>query len=184
MLKRGSDGLSTLIPGSPLLVERSKMSEAKNLANELRHSLYGPAWHGPSLQEVLKGIDTLQANTRMLGFTHTIHEIVLHIIAWNTVAIDTLSGKVYPEFPFPGDWPDSQAVNWEETVRRVITSGETLTAAASCLSNEEIGAVVPDRDFSYYVMLHGVAQHNAYHGGQIALLKKASEDRCPGVQTE
>jgi hypothetical protein len=26
---------------------------------------------------------------------------------------------------------------------------------------------------SYYVLLHGIAQHDAYHGGQIALLKRA-----------
>jgi hypothetical protein len=28
--------------------------------------------------------------------------------------------------------------------------------------------------FSYYVMLHGLAQHDAYHTGQIMLLKRAA----------
>jgi len=31
----------------------------------------------------------------------------------------------------------------------------------------------PFRDSNYYVLLHGQAQHLAYHGGQIALLKRA-----------
>ena len=32
----------------------------------------------------------------------------------------------------------------------------------------------PDEDpTSFYIMLHGLAQHDAYHAGQIAQLKKA-----------
>ncbi len=32
----------------------------------------------------------------------------------------------------------------------------------------------PDEDpTSFYIMLHGLAQHDAYHAGQIAMLKKA-----------
>ncbi len=30
----------------------------------------------------------------------------------------------------------------------------------------------PGASYSLYVLLHGVAQHDLYHAGQIALLKK------------
>ena len=33
---------------------------------------------------------------------------------------------------------------------------------------------VAGQEFSLYGLLHGVAQHNIYHAGQIALLKKAA----------
>ena len=33
--------------------------------------------------------------------------------------------------------------------------------------------VMGERPYSIYTMLHGVVQHNLYHAGQIALLKKA-----------
>ena len=29
------------------------------------------------------------------------------------------------------------------------------------------------KDYDVYVMLHGLVQHDLYHGGQIGLLKKA-----------
>jgi len=37
--------------------------------------------------------------------------------------------------------------------------------------------VVPDKEgthYTFYYMLHGVVQHELYHAGQIALLKKAT----------
>ena len=40
-----------------------------------------------------------------------------------------------------------------------------------------VGSMAPELPLgtgtSFYVLLHGVAQHDAYHAGQIALLKKA-----------
>ena len=32
---------------------------------------------------------------------------------------------------------------------------------------------VQGKNYSFYVMAHGVVQHDLYHAGQIALLKKA-----------
>jgi len=41
------------------------------------------------------------------------------------------------------------------------------------LADSWLSETVPGKDYSVYVMLHGVIQHNLYHAGQIALLKKA-----------
>jgi hypothetical protein len=35
-----------------------------------------------------------------------------------------------------------------------------------------LGEIVPGKTYPLAVMLHGTAQHHAYHAGQIALLKK------------
>ena len=40
----------------------------------------------------------------------------------------------------------------------------------------QLGAPVPGHDYSYYVMLHGIVQHDVYHAGQIALIKKLLAD--------
>jgi len=40
------------------------------------------------------------------------------------------------------------------------------------LSDEELTRNVPQGKRSVANMLHGVTQHDAYHGGQIAILKK------------
>ncbi len=38
---------------------------------------------------------------------------------------------------------------------------------------DHLGEIVPNKPYSVYVMLHGAVQHELYHAGQIALLKKA-----------
>ncbi len=40
------------------------------------------------------------------------------------------------------------------------------------LPHAKLSETVPGREYSVYCLLHGVVQHNLYHAGQIALLKK------------
>jgi hypothetical protein len=80
--------------------------------------------------------------------------------------------------PFPDDWPSPpQGLPWSQTVERLHHSTDALIEAVTRLSESSLGDPVPGRDYSVYVLLHGIAQHKAYHGGQIALLKKASVDQ-------
>ena len=41
------------------------------------------------------------------------------------------------------------------------------------MDDERLNESAGGREFSFYFLLHGVVQHNLYHAGQIALLKKA-----------
>ena len=48
-----------------------------------------------------------------------------------------------------------------------------LRGAIAALDPERLDERVRGKPYSVYFMLHGVIQHNLYHAGQIALLKKA-----------
>jgi ribosomal protein L27 len=48
-----------------------------------------------------------------------------------------------------------------------------LRAATLLLKDVELENIAPGKDHSLYVMLHGGVQHDLYHAGQIAVLKKA-----------
>ena len=37
----------------------------------------------------------------------------------------------------------------------------------------KLQAIVPGRPYDFYHLFHGIVQHSLYHGGQIAMLKKA-----------
>jgi hypothetical protein len=41
------------------------------------------------------------------------------------------------------------------------------------VDEEDLAEQVPGKEHSVYTMLHGIIQHDLYHAGQIALLKKA-----------
>lgn len=46
-------------------------------------------------------------------------------------------------------------------------------ADAAMLDDESLTRLVAGRDHSVSAMLHGVIEHGTYHGGQIAILKRA-----------
>jgi hypothetical protein len=50
---------------------------------------------------------------------------------------------------------------------------DTLVNTAAALPEARLRERVPGKKYDFYHMLHGVAQHELYHAGQIAILKKA-----------
>jgi hypothetical protein len=42
------------------------------------------------------------------------------------------------------------------------------------MSDQRLRDRVPGKRYDFYHMLHGIAQHELYHAGQMAILKKAA----------
>ncbi len=152
------------------------MSEIERITDQLHRAYGGDAWHGPSIREVLEGITPEIAARMVLPETHTIWDIVLHIAAWETYVRRRLEGEVLKGLPDEVNWPtvnDSSAPAWQRTVVELNQGQLDLITTVSRMDDGKLNETVPDTDFSYYVLLHGLVQHALYHAGQIALLKKA-----------
>lgn len=150
------------------------MTETERIADQLWRSQHGVAWHGPALGELLKGVDSKVASHRGGGGTHTIWEIVHHITAWQKAAMRAANGERMAELDGADDWPPPGATEeeWNESVAWLEDVNRGLCAAIGQFAEERLSEIVPGRDYSFYFLFHGVVQHNLYHGGQIALLKK------------
>lgn len=149
-------------------------SEAKRIQDQLKRSLAGTAWHGPAVMELLADIDAAKAAARPIPGAHSIWELSLHIAAWNKAAVRRLSGD-RAELPDEENFP---AVNetsdeaWQRTLELLRSSHRELHEAISQLDDAGLDQPILEGMSSVYVTLHGVIQHNIYHAGQIALLKK------------
>jgi uncharacterized damage-inducible protein DinB len=163
------------------------MSRATRLADHIERTVTGPMWHGPALLELVKGVACDQALARPLPDAHTIWEIVLHITAWCNIARQRLRGQAIgdptPEQdwpPVPGELPESAASDidpaseWRHAVEQLAQSHRDLAADTRLLDDEKLGALVPGLDSPGSALLRGVVEHGTYHGGQIALLRKAA----------
>jgi len=153
------------------------MTEVERIGEQLRRAYEGEAWHGPALQEILAGVTTAQAASRPLPQAHTIWELVLHIAAWESVVRRRLGGEAIGDLPPEQDWPpvgDTSEAAWKKALDELERGHQALRAAVAGLSDARLAEKVLEQDYSVYAMLHGVVQHDLYHAGQIALLKKAS----------
>lgn len=152
------------------------MTEVKRIRDQIERSHKGPAWHGPSVNKLLDGVSAEAASLRPVSGGHTIWELVLHIAAWENAALTAVTGGVMPEEPEDGDWqiPEAPSVEaWSRAIGKLKITQSALEEALDAFPEERLGATVPGREYSFYFLLHGIAQHNLYHAGQIALLKKA-----------
>jgi uncharacterized damage-inducible protein DinB len=153
-----------------------KKSEGALIADQLRRAFDGTAWHGPSVMELLEEIDAATAAAKPIANVHTIWELLLHIEVWDRAAIVRLGGeKCQPtgtdNFPLPPTKPTTAA--WQKAITNAKRTHDRLVRMVSALSEEQLRKRCPGKLYDLYHLLQGIAQHELYHAGQIAILKKA-----------
>ncbi len=153
------------------------MSESSRIADQLRRAFYGEAWHGDSLFEILRGVSAAQAAAHPVANAHSIWELVLHIAAWDGAVRRRMGGTAVAlsdEENFPPVKDTSEAA-WNKTLEHLRRTHDQLVEAVIAFPDARLSDQVPGKQgahYNFYDLLHGVAQHELYHAGQIALLKK------------
>ncbi|HSB16404.1 MAG TPA: DinB family protein [Bryobacteraceae bacterium] len=151
------------------------MNEIYRIRDQMRRAFEGDAWHGPSLREVLEGVDAESAARRPLAGVHSIWEIVLHVSAWKTALCRRIEGSAI-ELAGEEDWPPVHAggeAAWKQTLAELAERHRALYGLTARMSDSRLLDPVPGKDHDVYFMLHGAVQHDIYHAGQIAVLRKA-----------
>ena len=155
------------------------MSETRRIRGMLRSVSRGPAWHGPSISDNLEGITAAQAASHPIPGVHSIWEIVQHVSAWEREVAQVLGGKPHVNMHGEDDWPsvnDTSEEAWEKAVGDLRAGHMTLAEAIGQFNEDDLGNIVPGRDFPWSAVLHGVIHHSVYHSGQIAILRRVSSD--------
>ena len=157
------------------------MNEGDFILKELQKGHAGDPWHGPSRASVLADVTVDEAARRPGVEGHTIWELVLHMAAW-TREVSRRVREGNPGEPAAGDWPPMGAhaeSRWQMAVDDLTTAHAEVSDAIRALRegqvDEKIGV---ERDaprgsgVTHREMLHGLAQHDAYHTGQASILKR------------
>src|SRR5271154_4040714 len=153
----------------------SPSSEPALIAEQLRRAFEGNAWHGPALLELLQDVDAATAAAKPLPNAHSIWELVLHVAAWDGAAYRRLGGEKIQltgvaNFPVVAKPTDAA---WRKAIAHAKRTHDALVKTVAALPEARLRDRVPGKKYDFYFMLHGVAQHELYHAGQIAILKKA-----------
>jgi uncharacterized damage-inducible protein DinB len=150
------------------------MAEKRRILDLLDRAHRARAWHGPALQETLAGVTAAQAAKRVVRQAHTIWELVEHLTTWNdAVALRLEGGKpdVTPDRNFPRT-PRPTPAAWRAALRRLAASQRRFRAAVAGFPEARLGRVRPGTQTTWYVLIHGQVQHQLYHAGQIAMLRR------------
>ena len=117
------------------------------------------------------------AAARPLPGAHSIWELVVHMTAWLEIPRRRIAERQAIEAAPEEDWPPCPAateVNWRKATQELTKLNQELRQAVHAFPearlDEPLASGVP---YTAYTQFIGVTQHNLYHAGQIAILKRA-----------
>lgn len=154
------------------------MSQTTLLADQIRRAFEGEAWHGDPVLTILEDVNAKQAAAHPIKKAHSIWELVLHIRAWDDAVLRRTGGTAVnlsdkENFPPISDTTENA---WQQTVDRLKTTHEQLIQAVATFPDSRLQEQVPgkrEKYYNFYFMFSGIVQHELYHAGQIAILKKS-----------
>lgn len=145
-------------------------------------------WHGgPTALGALRGVTAKQASWRPGPRRKSIWDLALHIAYWNYAVRRrleglTASGSTARFDRGPSNWPkparsaDDHA--WAADVALVRTEHEKLLKAIASIRPALLARKPRGRgEWTYAELVLGIAQHDAYHIGQIQLVKRLWSER-------
>jgi hypothetical protein len=156
------------------------MGERERIEDQLRRGLEGGAWHGPAVLELLAGVIAAQAHARPIPGARGIWELVLHLGVAYRLVLRRLRGDATQLAP-EEDWPpvpEPSEANWAAAVEGLRSLNAEIRRAVIGFDPGQPGApLVADPPYSAYTQFVGLTQHDLYHAGQIALLKRGLAGR-------
>ena len=159
------------------------MRGVAGIIDQLHRSIEGDSWQGPSIREILEGVSAVDAAAHPVPGAHSIWELLHHVTAWVRAVDSRIQGNVAElsgDANFPPLREPSESA-WKAAFEDLRRAQAELTATLRTLRDEDLGGPVPNRDYDRWHLLHGLAQHNAYHAGQMSLLKRALQERSKGA---
>ena len=153
----------------------------ETIASGITQATSGDAWYGSATLRLVSDLTAAQAVMRPAAGGHSVWEILLHASAWRREVLARVSGAL-AQTPVDGDWPAVGEVTdtaWTRVQAEYAALGERLAQAVAAAPDDVWSAMVgrersPELGTGVTVgaMIVGIVQHDAYHSGQIALLRK------------
>ena len=145
----------------------------QELIDQVNEVFEGAPWYGSSVSAYLQEIKPEYLNNHFEG-THSIGQIIAHMIRWREYVIDKLRGV--ENTLEVGDAEDWEVITYSvngtnELFARFRNTQKTLVQLLAEKDDSLLAQHVPGKSYTFAKLLTGIIQHDIYHLGQIYLLK-------------
>jgi DinB superfamily len=149
------------------------MNITQAIARHIREIHFGGNWTWSAMQEVLADVSCEEA-VKQTGGCNTIATLVYHMNFYLKIVHQRLEGggvRFKHEDSFAAPLIDSEEA-WQALLQQTWQDAENFAFAVEAMPEQKLWESISAEHGSYYKNLHGVVEHNHYHLGQIAVLKK------------
>jgi len=146
------------------------------IAEQLKEAYSGAPWFGRSISEILNEIEGDIAFKKPSG-QHSILELMWHMITWKEFTLSRLNTDSQKSVQYfeENDWREldhSDKSLWQQGLQRFTKLHNELIDVIQRQKDDILSEIVGDRKYDFRKLLNGIVQHDVYHIGQIAYIKK------------
>ena len=146
------------------------------VAEQLKDAYEGEPWFGRSIKEILNEIDGAIVFEKP-GGQHSILELLWHMITWKEFTLSRLRNddQIPIKYFEENDWRQldhSDKTLWHQGLERFAKLHNELVEVIQQQKDEILSQRVGDRKYDFRKLLYGIIQHDIYHLGQVAYVKK------------
>lgn len=150
--------------------------EIRYIIHNLQTTLSGEPWFGRSVYSILEETDETKVYTRPGNTEHSLIELLYHMITWSDFCLKQLENATSEEIKEveEKDWReiDPKIHDWKKGMEQLKEIHRQIIFVLETKDDAFLSEIVKERKFNYRFMLNGLIQHNIYHLGQVAYVKK------------
>jgi uncharacterized damage-inducible protein DinB len=148
--------------------------ETARISQLFSQSYNGEPWIDVTTVGTLADVSAEKAAKKLTPSTNSIWEIVNHLVAWRENVLERVNGKVLttPEHNYFTAVEDTSEAAWKASLAKLENTQQQWIAFLESFDENQFDTIYPNNGLNYYQHIHGILHHDAYHLGQIVLLKK------------
>ena len=151
-------------------------TEIQSLINTLQDVQDGEPWFGRSVYTIVEEIDPEITAIKPAPAGHSLLDLLYHMLTWADFTLKRIEkDKVIDLVAFEkSDWRDiDPAVHtWERGVAAFKSTHGKIIRLLQTKDDAFLEEAVDFRKYNFRFLIQGLIQHNIYHLGQIAYIKK------------
>ena len=151
--------------------------ETQYIIKTFESTLSGQPWFGRAVYEILGEANETKVSTKPNGTEHSMLELVWHMNTWAEFTLGAVENRSAEDMKKieANDWRaiDPKLHTWKKGIEQLKATHNNIIALLKQKKDDDyLKDIVPNREYNFRFLLNGLMQHNIYHLGQIAYLKK------------
>lgn len=151
-------------------------TEIEAIIHSMQEILSGEPWYGKSFLTMVNDIDPSKVHQKPNNNSHSMIEILFHMVTWAEFTQHRLEKDQHFDLhAFEAlDWRQTnpEIHTWNAGIAQFTTATNKIIELLKSCSDPLLEDKVDYRKYNFRYLLNGLIQHNIYHLGQIAYVKK------------
>jgi len=150
--------------------------EIQSIIRNFENTLDGEPWYGRPVYPMLREVESSICYKKLTPDSHSLIELLYHMLTWAEFTLKRIENDDSNDLASfeKIDWReiDPKIHDWDEGLAAYIATHQEIIALLGTKNDSFLNEIVDYRQYNFRYLLNGLIQHNIYHLGQIAYLKK------------